>query len=76
MKKSFGEREKLIESIKERPFGLVSLSDELKNDREIVLFAVNKDGSVLKYLSDELKNDRELIACFTKYPSFTTGRLS
>tara|TARA_A100001388_G_C28391162_1_gene321574 strand:+ start:71 stop:301 length:231 start_codon:yes stop_codon:yes gene_type:complete len=61
MNKSFGEREKLIESIKEDPFGLVSLSDELKNDREIVLAAVNKNGSYLRYVSDELKNDREIV---------------
>ena len=62
MKKSFGEREKLIESIKERPFGLVSLSDELKNDREIVLAAINKDVySLDNYASDELRNDREMV---------------
>ena len=32
---SFGEREKLIESLKEDPSSLKYASDELKNDREI-----------------------------------------
>jgi hypothetical protein len=37
------------------------VSNELKNDREFVLAAVNRDGSALQYASDELKNDREIV---------------
>ena len=35
-------------------------SDELKNDREIVMVAVQQDGGALEYASDELKNDKEI----------------
>ena len=41
-------------------------SDELKNDREIVLEAVTSKGQVLKYASHELKNDREIVFAAVK----------
>ena len=45
-------------------------SDELKNDREMVLAAVNKNGAYLRYVSDEFKNDREIVtAAISKEPS-------
>lgn len=34
---------------------------EIINDREILLEAVKKDGSALRYASEELKNDREIV---------------
>ena len=50
--------------------------NELKNDKEVVLNAVQKNGAVLEYASDELKNDKEVVlqaiqiyACSLKYVS-------
>ena len=36
------------------------VSDELINDKEVVLEAVKQRGYTLEYASDELKNDKEL----------------
>ena len=33
----------------------------LKNDKEIVLKAIEKDSSALQYASDYLKNDKEVV---------------
>jgi len=33
----------------------------LKNDREIVLTAVQRNGNALRHASDELKKDREIV---------------
>ncbi|MGL6120633.1 MAG: DUF4116 domain-containing protein, partial [Fusobacteriaceae bacterium] len=35
--------------------------DELKNDKEVVLSAVESCGSALEFASDELKNDKEVV---------------
>jgi hypothetical protein len=36
-------------------------SEELKNDREVVLAAVNQQGCALRYASNEFRNDREIV---------------
>ena len=36
-------------------------SEELRNDRGIVLAAVEQDGRALVYASDELRNDRGIV---------------
>jgi hypothetical protein len=36
-------------------------SDELKNDRKVVLAAVIQNGYLYQYASDALKNDREVV---------------
>jgi len=36
-------------------------SDELKNDKEVVLAAVSNIGWTLQYASEELKNDKEVV---------------
>ena len=36
------------------------------NDREILLAAVKKDGSVLEKASEEMKADREIVLAATK----------
>ena len=36
-------------------------NDKLKNDRELVMEAVEQDGSVLEYASYEIKNDRKIV---------------
>jgi hypothetical protein len=40
---------------------LVHASDELRNDREVVLTAIKQNGLALKYASKELQADPELI---------------
>ena len=42
-------------------YNLQYASDELKNDKEVVLASVNKDGDALEFASDELKNDKEIV---------------
>ena len=41
-------------------------SEELKNDREVVLQVVKQDGGALRYASEELKNDREVVLAAVK----------
>ena len=51
-------------------YNLQYASDELKNDKEVVLASVNKDGDALEFASDELKNDKEVVlAALNKYVS-------
>jgi len=38
----------------------VCLAEELKNDKEVVMAAVKRNGDSLKYASEELKNDKEV----------------
>ena len=35
-------------------------SDELKNDKEVVMIAVAQNGWALEYASDEMKSDKEV----------------
>ena len=46
---------------------------EIINDREILLEAVKKDGSALRYASEELKNDREIVLEAVKADGEETG---
>lgn len=43
------------------PFSIVKLANELKNDKEVILAAVSKEGASLKYASDALKRDAEVV---------------
>ena len=45
-------------------------SDELKNDKEIVMAAVAQNGSALQYASDELKKDQEIQAACKQSTGF------
>ncbi len=40
-------------------------SDELKNDKEVVMIAVQQNGSALYYASDKLKSDKEAVLAAT-----------
>ena len=42
-------------------YALEFASDELKNDKEVVLVVVSKYGHVFKFVSDELKNDKDVV---------------
>ena len=55
---------------------LMHASDEVKNDKTVVLDAVKSCGSALEYASDELKSDRDVVlsavnnnGCALKYAS-------
>lgn len=63
-------KEEAIKLLKHNAFALEILDAKFKNDREIVMAAVNNDGYALEYASDELKNDREIVlAALAKYVS-------
>jgi hypothetical protein len=40
---------------------LMAASDELKNDREVVLEAIKHNWACLQYASDNLKRDKEIV---------------
>ena len=42
-------------------YGLSLASDRLRDDKEVVIEAVKKDGNAIKYASKRLKNDREVV---------------
>ena len=64
-KKSFRNRKDLkswvYDKVARNGLTLEFASEELRNDKEIVLKAVQNRGSALQYASDELKNDREIV---------------
>jgi hypothetical protein len=46
---------------KEAMFGMRCANDQLRDDKEVVLAAVRKDGYSLYYASDRLKNDKNVV---------------
>ncbi len=54
-------KEEAIEQVKKNGYFLSDVSDEFKNDKEIVLAAVSNKGWTLKYASNELKNNKEIV---------------
>jgi len=40
---------------------LAFASDDIRNDKDVVMAAVSKDGSALEFASDDLKNDKEVV---------------
>ena len=54
-------KEEAIKLLKHNAFALEILDAKFKNDREIVMAAVNNDGYALEFASDELKNDKEIV---------------
>ena len=62
-------RNETLVDVKRNGFRLKDASEALKNDREIVLAAVNETSGALLYASDALKNDREIVlAALEKNP--------
>ncbi len=51
----------LITNVYGAEFILKYVSDVFKNDKELVLLSVKKNGNVLEYASDALKNDKEIV---------------
>ena len=41
-------------------------SDRLKNDKEVVMVAINQDGNSLEFASKELKDDKEVVLASIK----------
>jgi Domain of unknown function (DUF4116) len=50
-----------LETLKYYGSLFITLNMDLQHDKDIVLAAVNQDGSVLQYVSDELKCDRDIV---------------
>ena len=48
-------------AVKSNGNALEFASNELKNNREIVLMAVKSNGHAIKFVSNELKGDREIV---------------
>ena len=46
---------------------LYNVSNELRNDREVVLTAVSQDGRALEYASAEFKNDRKVVLAAVRH---------
>ena len=59
--KRITDKTEALKTVKQNSYSIQYLSDELRNDREIVLMAVKQNGYLIQYLSDELKNDREIV---------------
>jgi predicted RNA-binding protein (virulence factor B family) len=50
-----------LKAVKQNGDSLQYASEELKNDKEVVLEAVKQYGRSLLYASEELKNDKEFV---------------
>ena len=57
------EEQKLI-AVKQNGWALKYTSEELKNDKEVVLEAVKRNGLTLQYASKELQNNKEIVFYF------------
>ena len=61
MAEMWGDREIVMEAVKQNGFALQFASAELEGDREIVMEAVKQDGHALYCASAELQGDREIV---------------
>ena len=50
----------VIKRLKARVVDYMSLSQDLRDNKEIALYVLKRNGSFFRYMSDELKNDREV----------------
>lgn len=55
------DKKELLEFINEYPNLLSKVSQEMKDDYDIVIAAVKSDGTALQYASERLKNDLDII---------------
>ena len=53
--------DEIIKKVKRNGHYLQYASEELKNNKEVVLEAVKQNGNALQYTSKELKNDKEVV---------------
>ncbi len=59
------------EVIKNKPYNLELLPPEVRDDKELMLLAVETDGYSLKFASDRLKDDEEVaLAAMTNLPCY------
>ncbi len=63
MVEDWNDKDFVMQKVKEDGINLEYASEELRNDRELVLTAVSQDVGifVLRYVSEELRNDREIV---------------
>ena len=59
--KQFKHNRTLISNYQNNPQRFKIASKKIKNDKNIVLAVMKKNGFLLEYTSDELKNDREVV---------------
>lgn len=70
------EWEKVYNKVSENCWRLMHFEEKYKNDKKIVIVAVQKDGNVLEFAGDKLKADKEVVleavrnnGCALKYAS-------
>ena len=63
MQIKFTNKKQLLEKIKNDKNGwlLMAASDELRNDKQVVLEAIKQQWTSLQYASDNLKKDKEVV---------------
>ena len=61
MAKLTQDKAEALNKVKENWRNLSGMSDEFKNDRDIVLAAIKENGQALKYASDDLKHNKEIV---------------
>jgi hypothetical protein len=55
------EKEHAIEAVSENAYAYNTLSDELREDRDVVLATVRKDGYILIFMDPQFKEDKEVV---------------
>ena len=50
------DRNQAIKAIKEDPYNYQELSDDLKNDKDLLMLAMEENKTSLSFASDELKS--------------------
>ena len=61
---------KLLQQIQQDGWALRNASEDLKNNREIVLAAVKQDGDALRYASEDIKIDKEIVMAAVKQQGY------
>ena len=62
MKKKEAEKNKMLERINQDDSALKDASEELRNDKDIVLAAVARNGGMLQFASPELQKDKAIVS--------------
>jgi hypothetical protein len=68
--RNYHNKQNLFIIVQQNGLALEYASDDLKNDREVVLAAVQQNGLALEYASDDLKNDREVVLAAVQQDGF------
>lgn len=62
-----GDKASVIKLLNNKCIRFLEIADKLKNDRELSLLAVKKNGTNFKYINSEFYKDRDIIVAALKY---------